>query len=211
MSIFFKFLVIKLCICITVTFVFIFTLSQQGLYAANPFLNDIKTVVFDPGHGGDDHGVQGPSGTLEKNVALGLAKLIAGQLKKHYKVILTRSDDYWIDIPGRTAVANHLKADLFISLHTGGSFLHKAKGITIFYYKELSGHALETGADSSKPRDNGNSQALWDNMQTGHIASSRALAQLMKNNLNSRLGFSKSKIQNADLMVLKGGYACHSY
>ncbi len=203
-STFSKFVVIKFSIFVIMTAVIIFSLSKQVSYAVNPFLDEIKTVVLDPGHGGHDNGVQGPAETLEKSVALGLAQLIAGQLKKNYKAILTRSDDYWIDIPGRTAVANHLKADLFISIHTGGSFLHQAKGITIFYYKELSGHALETGADSSKPGDAGNPQALWDNIQAGHIASSKALAQIMQNNINSQLKFSKSKIQNADLMVLKG-------
>ncbi len=199
-----KFMVIKFCLFATMTAVIILSLAQQVSYAANPFLNEIKTVVLDPGHGGHDNGVQGPAGTIEKSVALGLAQLIAGRLKKNYKVILTRSDDYWIDIPGRTAVANHLKADLFISIHTGGSFLHQAKGITIFYYKELSGHALETDVDSSKPGNAGNPQAFWDNIQAGHIASSKALAQIMQNNLSSQLKFPKSKIQNADLMVLKG-------
>jgi len=199
-----KFMVIKFCLFATMTAVIILSLAQQVSYAANPFLNEIKTVVLDPGHGGHDNGVQGPSGTIEKSVALGLAQLIASRLKKNYKVILTRSDDYWIDIPGRTAVANHLKADLFISIHTGGSFLHQAKGITIFYYKELSGHALETDVDSSKPGNAGNPQAFWDNIQAGHIASSKALAQIMQNNLSSQLKFPKSKIQNADLMVLKG-------
>ena len=203
-STFCKFMVIKFCIFATMTAVIILSLSQQVLCAENPFLNEIKTVVLDPGHGGHNSGVQGPAETLEKSVALGLAQLIAGRLKKNYKAILTRSDDYWIDIPGRTAVANHLKADLFISIHTGGSFLHQAEGITIFYSKELSGHALETGADSSKPGGVGNSQALWDNIQAGHIASSRALAQIMQNNINNQLKFPKSKIQNADLMVLKG-------
>lgn len=199
-----KFMVIKFCLFVTMTAVIILSLAQQVSYAANPFLNEIKTVVLDPGHGGHDNGVQGPAGTIEKSVALGLAQLIAGRLKKNYKVILTRSDDYWIDIPGRTAVANHLKADLFISIHTGGSFLHQAKGITIFYYKELSGHALETDVDSSKPGNAGNPQAFWDNIQAGHIASSKALAQIMQNNINNQLKFPKSKIQNADLMVLKG-------
>ena len=202
-STFCKFIVIKFCIFATMTAVIILSLSQQVLCTENPFLNEIKTVVLDPGHGGHDNGVQGPAGTLEKSVALGLAQLIAGQLKKNYNAILTRSDDYWIDIPGRTAVANHLKADLFISIHTGGSFLHQAKGITIFYYKELSGHALETG-DDSKPGAAGKPKALWDNIQAGHIASSKALAQIMQNNINSQLKFPKSKIQNADLMVLKG-------
>ena len=203
-STFWKFMVIKFCIFATMTAVIILSLSQQVSCVENPFLNEIKTVVLDPGHGGHDNGVQGPAGTLEKSVTLGLAQLIVGQLKNNYKVILTRSDDYWIDIPGRTAVANHLKADLFISIHTGGSFLHQAKGITIFYYKELSGHALETGANSSKPGATGNPQAIWDNIQAGHIASSKALAQIMQNNISSQLKFSKSKIQNADLMVLKG-------
>jgi N-acetylmuramoyl-L-alanine amidase len=186
------------------TAVIILGLSQQVSCAENPFLNEIKTVVLDPGHGGHDNGVQGPAGTLEKSVALGLAQLVADQPKKNYKVILTRIDDYWIDIPDRTAVANHLKADLFISIHTGGSFLHQAKGITIFHYKELSGHARGTAADSSKPGDAANHQALWDNIQDGHIASSKNLAQIMQNNINNQLKFSKSKIQNADLMVLKG-------
>ena len=203
-STFCKFMVIKFCLFAAITAVIILGMSQQVSCAENPFLNEIKTVVLDPGHGGHDNGVQGPAGTLEKSVALGLAQLIAGQLKKNYKVILTRSDDYRIDIPGRTAVANHLKADLFISIHTGGSFLHQAKGITIFYYKELSGHALGTAADSSKQRDAANPQALWDNIQDGHIASSKDLAQIMQNNINNQLKFSKSKIQNADLMVLKG-------
>lgn len=184
--------------------VIIFSPPTQVSYAANPFLDEIKTVVLDPGHGGHDHGAKGPAGTLEKSVTLGLAQLIADQLKKNYKMILTRSDDYSVDIPDRTAVANHQKADLFISIHTGGSFLHQAKGINIFYYKELSGHGLETGVDSSKQRANANPQILWDNIQTKHIASSKVLAQIMQNNINSGLEFSKSKIQNADLMVLKG-------
>jgi N-acetylmuramoyl-L-alanine amidase len=204
LSTFYKFMVIKFCIVFTMIGVIILSLSQQVSYAANPFLNEIKIVVLDPGHGGDDNGVQGPAGTLEKSVALGLARLVAGQLKKDYKVKLTRSDDYWIDIPDRTAVANHLKANLFISIHTGGSFLHQAKGITIFHYKKLSGHALEIDAHSSKPEDTGNPQALWNNIQAGHITSSKALAQKMQNNFNSQVNFSKSKIQNADLMVLKG-------
>jgi N-acetylmuramoyl-L-alanine amidase len=186
------------------TTVIILSISQQVLCTANPFLNEIKTVVLDPGHGGEDHGVQGPAGTVEKSVTLALAQLIAGQLKKEYKVKLTRSDDYSIDIPGRTAVANHLKANLFISIHTGGSFLHQAKGISIFHYKELSNKALGAGTDSSKAGDKSNPQALWDNLQVGHMASSKALAQMMQNNFNSQLNFSNSKIQDADLMVLKG-------
>ncbi len=192
------------CIFVIMAAVIILSTPKQVSCAENPFLAEIKTVVLDPGHGGHDNGVVGPEGALEKSVTLALAQLLEDQLKKNYKMILTRSGDYRVNLPDRTAVANHLKADLFISIHTGGSFLHQAKGINIFYYKELSGFALETGADSSKPPKATNSQALWDNIQAGHIASSKALAQSMQNNISSQLGFSKSRIQNADLMVLKG-------
>ncbi len=68
----------------------------------------------------------------------------------------------------------------------------------------MSGHALETAVDSSKPRDKAIPQALWDNILAKHIASSKALAKKIQNNISSQLEFSKSKIQNADLMVLKG-------
>ena len=203
-STFCKFMVFKFFIFLVMAAFIILGPPKQVSYAANPFLDEIKTVVLDPGHGGHDNGAVGPEGTLEKSVALGLAQLIEGQLKKNYKMILTRSGDYRVNIPDRTAVANHLKADLFISIHTGGSFLHQAKGITIFYYKELSGHALEIGADSSKQGNAANPKTLWDNIQTVHIASSKALAQIIQNNISSQLEFSKSKIQNADLMVLKG-------
>jgi len=203
-STFCKFMVFKFFIFLVMVAVIILSPPKQVSYAANPFLDEIKTVVLDPGHGGHDNGAVGPEGTLEKSVTLALAQLIEDQLKKNYKMMLTRSGDYWINLPGRTAVANHLKADLFISIHTGGSFLHQAKGITIFYYKELSGFALETGTDSSKQGNAPNPQAPWDNIQAGHIASSKALAQIMQNNISSQLEFSNSKIQNADLMVLKG-------
>lgn len=203
-STFCNFMVIKFYIFVIMAAVIFFSPPMQVSYAANPFLDEIKTVVLDPGHGGHDNGAKGPAGTLEKNVTLGLAQLVADQLKKNYKMILTRSDDYSVDIPDRTAVANHLKADLFISIHTGGSFLHQANGINIFYYKELSGFALETAVDSPNPRGKAIPQTLWDNIQAKHIASSKALAQKMKNNISSQLEFSKSKIQNADLMVLKG-------
>ncbi|MCP4367162.1 MAG: N-acetylmuramoyl-L-alanine amidase [Deltaproteobacteria bacterium] len=204
MSTFCKFMVFKFFIFVIIGAVIILSPPKQVSCAENPFLDEIKTVVLDPGHGGHDKGVMGPEGMLEKNVTLALAQLIEDQRKKNYKMILTRSDDYRVNIPDRTAVANHLKADLFISIHTGGSFLHRAKGITIFYYKELSGFALETGTDSSKPPKVFNPRVLWDNIQTKHIASSKVLAQIMQNNISSQLAFSESKIQNADLMVLKG-------
>ena len=170
-----------------------------------PLLNEQKKViVLDPGHGGHDQGARGPEGTLEKTITLSLARLIATELENKYTVVLTRSDDYRLNIPSRTATANHWEADLFISLHTGGSFLHKANGITIFYCKEIAAAPLTFDPDQSKPLKSGNAQTPWKNIQSQHQATGKVLAQLIQNCINEHPGFVKSKVQGAPLMVLEG-------
>lgn len=163
-----------------------------------------KTVVIDPGHGGHEKGVRGPGGTVEKDVALTLARLIESELRGKYRVALTRSDDYWLEVPRRTDVANHYEADVFISIHTGGSFLHKAGGIIIYYYKKTAiplisaegGHTKNSAADEDR--------ILWDRMQQKHVGASRLLARKLKNRINDRITFSHCKTDTAPLLVLRG-------
>ena len=85
-------------------------------------------IVLDPGHGGNDVGAHGTQNMTEKQVALTFVGLMTQRLKKTYKVVLTRKDDYQIDAFERSAIANHLKADLFVSIHTGGSFRSHPRG-----------------------------------------------------------------------------------
>ena len=76
-----------------------------------------KLIVIDPGHGGADSGAIG-NGILEKDLNLDIAKrlkdLFAGS---NVRVYLTRSDDSYVGLGERTAVANVLNADLFLSIH----------------------------------------------------------------------------------------------
>ena len=97
-----------------------------------------RIIVLDPGHGGRESGARGADGTTEKAVALELAQLIAAELQHDYKVTLTRTDDYHVDLDNRTALANHLKADVFVSLHAAGRFVYSTAGPTIFYYQDAS-------------------------------------------------------------------------
>ena len=64
-----------------------------------------------------------PKGLLEKDlvldVSLRLGKLI--EEKMGAEVIYTRSDDTFIPLEGRTALANEKKADLFLSIHANSS------------------------------------------------------------------------------------------
>src|SRR6202044_489161 len=80
----------------------------------------ITRIVIDAGHGGHDTGTIGPHGLMEKDVcldvALRLGRLIQQKLPGA-QVIYTRSDDTFVPLEERTAIANQAKADLFISIH----------------------------------------------------------------------------------------------
>jgi N-acetylmuramoyl-L-alanine amidase len=166
-----------------------------------------KSIVIDPGHGGYDNGARGPDGTFEKTVTMELALVLAAELEKTYKVILTRTDDYWIDILKRTSMANHLNADMFISIHTGGSFLHQTNGISLYYYEKISSTTLMLDADSIEGFKGINSQPSWSDIQNRHLKTSKVLAELIRNRMNEQLGEQakyKTDIQGAPLMVLEG-------
>jgi N-acetylmuramoyl-L-alanine amidase len=95
----------------------------------------LQRVVIDPGHGGHDEGTQGPKGLLEKDlvldVSLRLGKMI--EEKMGAEVIYTRSDDTFIPLEGRTALANDRKADLFLSIHANSSPVPRITGVETYY------------------------------------------------------------------------------
>ena len=81
----------------------------------------LTTVVIDPGHGGKDAGCISPSGkTMEKTVVLDISKRLADKIRKgcpDVKVIMTRTEDRFVELQGRADIANRNKANLFISVH----------------------------------------------------------------------------------------------
>ena len=88
-------------------------------------------VVIDPGHGGHDQGTQSAHGLLEKDLVLDIAirtgKLIEEQLGA--EVTYTRSDDTFVPLEGRTALANDRKADLFLWIHANSSPVLRIAGV----------------------------------------------------------------------------------
>ena len=97
-------------------------------------------VVIDAGHGGKDTGTIGPNGLMEKDlvldVALKLGKLVTQQLGA--EVVYTRSDDTFIPLEERSAIANREKADLFISVHANSSPAASATGVETYYFNLTS-------------------------------------------------------------------------
>jgi len=109
----------------------------------------IGKIVIDPGHGGHDTGTIGPNGLKEKDlvldVSLRLGKLLESRLGS--EVVYTRSDDTFIPLETRTAIANQQQADLFVSVHANSSRDPDARGVETYYLNFTSSpDALETAA-----------------------------------------------------------------
>lgn len=172
--------------------------------ARQPLFESFKSIiVIDPGHGGQEFGAKGPDGTLEKTVTLELARLIASELEPEFKVVLTRTDDYQVDLDNRTSLANHLKADIFISIHTGAGFAHSTTGTSIYFYQNFS--KPDSGQEQS-PSPSGqtrNEPIFWKNVQNSHLSKSRALARTINDRLKHITSI-QSRIEGSPLAVLQG-------
>jgi N-acetylmuramoyl-L-alanine amidase len=116
----------------------------------------IGRIVIDAGHGGHDTGTIGVDGIQEKDVVLDVA-LRVGQLlhdRLGSEIIYTRSDDTFIPLETRTAIANKAQADLFLSIHANSSPDASARGVETYYLNFTSSpDALETAARENAVSD----------------------------------------------------------
>jgi len=78
------------------------------------------TIVVDPGHGGVDPGNPGltlPRGITEKDITLGVGKLLGAELvRRGLNVVLTRATDTLIELASRPLFCR-ADCDLFVSIH----------------------------------------------------------------------------------------------
>jgi N-acetylmuramoyl-L-alanine amidase len=109
----------------------------------------IGRIVIDPGHGGHDSGTLGVDGIEEKDVVLDVALRLGKALHDRLgaEVVYTRTDDTFIPLETRTAIANKAQADLFLSIHANSSSDASARGVETYYLNFTSSpDALETAA-----------------------------------------------------------------
>ncbi len=104
---------------------------------------DSKNIVIDPGHGGYDPGKVASDGTEEKDINLGVARLLAGYMRQGgANVILTRNSDAALseakreDLKLRTEFAADKNTDLFISIHQNSFPQESVHGAQVFYKKD---------------------------------------------------------------------------
>ena len=94
------------------------------------------TVVLDPGHGGHDRGAS-IGYVFEKHLALDTARRVAELLQKDgIRVVMTRSDDTFVTLPGRAEIGNRYRNAIFVSVHYNDS---KGGGSGVESYYHFSG------------------------------------------------------------------------
>ena len=109
--------------------------EKKSRPAKRPVISKIRRIVVDPGHGGHDPGAVGPSGIQEKDVVLAIGLRLRDLFKEELglDVVMTRSTDVFIPLEERTAIANKVGADLFVSVHANAAPNRTAAGIETYY------------------------------------------------------------------------------
>lgn len=92
-------------------------------------------VVIDAGHGGHDEGTRGPTGLLEKDLVLDVALRLGALVEQRLgaEVVYTRSEDVFVPLEERTAIANRAEADLFLSIHANSSPIKGISGSEVYF------------------------------------------------------------------------------
>ncbi len=97
---------------------------------ATPF----STVVIDAGHGGFDRGGIRQNLIVEKDVALDVAQRLQQSLRRAgLKTVMTRSDDRFVTLNRRVAIANAQRDAIFMCIHFNSALRREARGPETYY------------------------------------------------------------------------------
>lgn len=176
------------------------------------------TIAIDAGHGGEDPGARGASGTYEKDVTLAIAKKLKELIdaQPNMRGILTRDDDYFIPLHGRVIKARNMQADLFVSIHADAFVRPDARGSSVFALSERGATSASArylankenqsdliGGVSLEDKDPNLVRVLLDLSQTATINDSLKLGKLVLNHLGEINTLHKNKVEQAGFAVLK--------
>lgn len=178
----------------------------------------IRTVVLDPGHGGEDPGSISACGVTEKAINLKLAWALRDALLERdpeLVVLLTREDDRTLSLEERTHFANAAGADLFVSVHANGAPNPGAHGIETFF---LAPDGTALGELVPGHRDAGPALArqevgvggdvlavmLEDLRRDGAVRESARLAESVQRALVGATGARDRDVRSGTFRVLRG-------
>ena len=183
-----------------------------------PAADRLIIVALDAGHGGEDPGAIGRSGTREKNVTLAIAQKLKARIDQepNMRAFLTRDADYYIPLHMRVSKARRVKADLFVSIHADAFIRPNARGSSVFALSESGATSAAAGWLAKKEndadliggvnldvRDPYLKQTLLDLSQTATINDSLKLARAVLSEIGGVNTLHKPQVEQAGFAVLK--------
>jgi N-acetylmuramoyl-L-alanine amidase len=179
-------------------------------------------VALDPGHGGEDPGAIGPSGTREKDVVLQIAQRLQERINatvvngNPMRAYMTRDADFFVPLHQRVQKARRVQADLFVSIHADAFFTPAARGASVFALSQggASSSAARWMADKEnradliggvnvKTQDAHVARALLDMSTTAQINDSLKLGGALLGEIGNVGRLHKRNVEQAGFAVLK--------
>ncbi|OZA30669.1 MAG: N-acetylmuramoyl-L-alanine amidase [Hydrogenophilales bacterium 17-61-9] len=176
------------------------------------------TVAIDAGHGGEDPGAIGASGSREKDITLALAKKLKHKIdaQENMRAVLIRDGDYFVPLGQRVVKARGVKADLFLSIHADAFIRPQARGSSVFALSENGATSVaarwlakkENEADlvggiNVDVKDPFLKRTLIDLSQTATINDSLRLGHAVLKEIGGVNILHKSQVEQAEFAVLK--------
>lgn len=184
---------LMLFICLSFPFA---VFGQDSLQPSSTISSKPTVLVIDPGHGGKDIGTPFGDGLLEKDLTLDVAQKIKELITPDtgIKVILTRSGDYELPLENRAAIANHQKAEIFVSIHFSNHLYPAVEELRIY----TAAYSPEEMEYFSTTRQS------WQSMQSRHFVASRGLSKSMETSARASGSFESVTSMESPVYVLEG-------
>ncbi|WP_432765319.1 N-acetylmuramoyl-L-alanine amidase [Halomonas aquatica] len=196
--------------------------APDVLEPASPHPRRDIIIAIDAGHGGEDPGAIGPSGTREKDIVLEMSKRLARVVNaaEGFRAVMIRDGDYYVGLRQRTRIAREQKADFFVSIHADAFNSPRPNGSSVYALSQR-GATSETaqwlaasenqadligGVDGSLSLDDKDEVlrgVLLDLTMTATLNDSLTIGGQVLDQLGRVNRLHKSRVEQAGFMVLK--------
>jgi N-acetylmuramoyl-L-alanine amidase len=175
-------------------------------------------IAIDAGHGGEDPGARGHSGSWEKHITLAVARELAKQIDAEpgMQAVLIRDGDYFIPLDQRYRKAREARADLFVSIHADAFHKQTAAGASVFVLSPRGASseaarwlaARENASDlvggvKLDDKDNTLAAVLLDLSQSATLKASEDVANQVLGALKRVGKTHKPQVERANFVVLR--------
>lgn len=175
-------------------------------------------IAIDAGHGGEDPGAIGRSGTREKDVVLSISRALAERINREpgMRAVLVRDGDYFVPHRDRMRKARLQRAEMFVSVHADAFRDRSVSGSSVYilssrgasdeasrWLAEKQNASDLIGGVSLDDKDDVLASVLLDLSQTASLSASMTAAERVLIELDRVGEVRKRAVQQAGFIVLK--------